>query len=290
MTRLQLGASSYFSRASDILDPHLFDGDHLKPHVRQTINHLLLDYLNSRYSGADDWAMVWLAGSGISYQWASDRGNGDLDVLFGIDYSKFVTDNPEYEYMDRAEIAESIDNDLKKSLWPSTSRFPFPISHDDSEWSLSQIYEITFFLNNLVEARADSITNIHPYAAYNVTTDEWTVKPPARSETDSRYPPEYEQKVASNRQQAEQLVARHNYLMQQMSMVPKNSPQWHNYNSSMTLLVSFIKTMFDEIHLGRKAAFSNQGEGYGDFYNYQWQAAKRDGIVNAFTEILNMEH
>lgn len=288
MNRIKTGASSYFSNPSNILDPHLFDGDHLKPYVRETINRLLMDYLSSRYNNAHNWAMVWLAGSGISYQWAANRGNGDLDVLFGIDYSQFVTDNPDFEFMTIPEIAETVDDDLKKSLWPSTSSFPFYIYSDEHE--LGQEYEITFFLNPYVTNDKDSIVNIHPYAAYNVTLDEWTVKPARANTLPLAIPPEYEEKAASNLHQAQQLVDRHNFLMQQLDSTPKNSPQWHNYMSSMTLLMSFIKTMYDEIHLGRKKAFSDQGEGYGDFYNYQWQAAKRDGIVRAFNDILKMEH
>jgi hypothetical protein len=48
--------------------------------------------------------------------------------------------------------------------------------------------------------------------------------------------------------------------------------------------------LFDSLHLGRKHAFSNQGEGYGDFYNFQWQSAKESGIVNALNEIINQEN
>jgi len=279
MNRLETGASSYFSQFSSILDPHLFEGDHLKPDVRETINNLLIDYLNAHYHNATGWLMVWLAGSGISYQWSADRGNGDLDVLFGIDYSQFVSDNPVFEYMDRHEITEFIDLDLKKNLWPVTSHIPFFADNH------VQYYEITFFLNDNVEAVYNSITNIHPYAAYNVTEDVWTVKPP-KEKDNSAYPREYEEKAEENKRQAEQLISRYNYLNNQLSMVSPNSPQWHNYQTSMKIVISSIKTMYDEIHLGRKRAFSPHGEGYGDFYNYQWQKSKADGIVKAFNEIL----
>lgn len=288
MNRIETGASSYFSTPSNILDPHLFDGDHLYPHVRETINNLLFSYLDTQYNNARSWTMVWLAGSGVSYQWAADRGNGDLDVLFGIDYSQFVTDNPQFEYMSIPEIAQVIDDDLRKSLWPTTSAVELPIM--SVPYGPIQFYEMTFFLSPYVTNDPNSIVGIHPYAAYNVTLDEWTVKPAKGTNLPSVFPADYERKAADNLQQAQQFVDRHNYLMQQMSMVPKNSPQWHNFNTSMTLLKSFVKTMFNDIHLGRQNAFSAQGEGYGDFYNYQWQAAKRDGIVRALNEILHMEH
>src|SRR6478609_6775003 len=77
--RLDLGASSYFSRPAKTLDPNLFEGEHLHPDVRDTILRIFMDYMASRYHNPHEWAMVWLAGSGISFQWAADRGNGDLD-------------------------------------------------------------------------------------------------------------------------------------------------------------------------------------------------------------------
>jgi len=286
MTRIETGASSYFSTPSNILDPHLFDGDHLQPYVRETINNLLFSYLDTQYNNAHNWTMVWLAGSGVSYQWSADRGNGDLDVLFGIDYSQFVTDNPQFEYMSIPEIANAIDDDLRKSLWPTTSAIEFPIA--SFPMGPVQFYEMTFFLNPYVTNDPDSIVNIHPYAAYNVTEDQWTVRP--TKGTADAFPADYERKAADNLSQAQQYVDRYEYLTQQMSMVLPNSPQWHNFNTSLTLLKSFVKTMFDEIHLGRQNAFSQQGEGFGDFYNYQWQAAKRDGIVRALNDILHMEH
>lgn len=287
MNRLNTGASSYFSRPSNILDPHLFDEDHLKSHVRYTIESLLLDYMESRYNNPRSWIMVWLAGSGISYQWSADRGNGDLDVLFGINYSQFVDDNPEFQWMDRSEIAQAIDKDLKENLWPMTSRTGIYLSGEPM--GPLQEYEVTFFLNDHVEDDPDSIVNIHPYAAYNVTMDEWTVKPPTPDRPETIYPVEYENKAIVNKQDAEFLVSRYNYLNDQLDMTAPNTPQWHNYNTSKRVVVSSIATMFDAIHLGRKQAFSGHGEGYSDFYNYQWQAAKRDGIVNAFNEIINRE-
>lgn len=283
MTRIQTGASSYFSTPSNILDPHLFDGDHLYPHVRETINNLLFSYLDTQYNNARSWTMVWLAGSGISYQWAADRGNGDLDILFGIDYSQFVTDNPQFEYMSIPEIAEVIDNDLKESLWPSTSAVEFPI--ESVPHGPVQFYEMTFFLNPYVTNDPDSIIGIHPYAAYNVTEDGWTVKPMKGTSLTGSHPAEYERKAADNLLQAQQLVSRHQHLKKLAAT--ELGPRQINHIGSLALVTQEIKNMFDEIHLGRKNAFSSQGEGYGDFYNYQWQAAKRDGIVRAFNEILN---
>jgi hypothetical protein len=243
-----------------------------------------MDYLNLRYNNPESWTMVWLAGSGISYQWDAARGNGDLDILFGLDYNQFVTDNPEFKWNDRSEIADRIDEDLKANLWPYTSHMPIWL--DGGEARGVKYYEVTFFLNQNVEADPDSITNIHPYAAYNMTTDNWTVKPPRKTATlDSLF----EGHVQANNQAAEQLISRYNHLTNNQSGIV-SSPQAVNDTRSKLAVVAQIQQLFDTIHLGRRLAFSGQGEGYGDFYNYQWQAAKRDGLVNALNEILTREN
>lgn len=279
MTTLLPGASGYFSRPQLILDPNLFEGTTLHSDVIETLLDLFYDHMDTMFRNPREWSMLWLAGSGISYQWSGDRGNGDLDVLFGIDYTKFVSDNPEYRYYERADIANSIDVMLKRHLWPKTAHTVLG----------NGVYEVTYYLNPGTEDFDKSIENIHPYAAYNLTEDHWTVTPMNPDEYGDETPPDYIQQTEANRRTAEQLVQRYNYLTNQLASMHPHSPQWHNLDASKKLLIQHIKTMYDSIHLGRKQAFSNQGSGYGDFYNYQWQAAKRDGIVRTFNEILNRE-
>jgi hypothetical protein len=278
-TFLSTGHSGYFSRPQVILDPQLFEGDTLLPHVRQTILDLFYNHMDTMFNDPHSWTMLWLAGSGVGYQWNSDRGNGDLDVLFGIDYDKFVTKNPHYKYEDRYSIAAGIDTMLKKHLWPRTAHTVFGPGETP--------YEVTYYANPIVEDYDESIGNINPYAAYNLTLDKWTTMPDPNPEL--RYPAEFEAQAKENRETAERLVARHKWLTQQLSMVAPGSPQARNWEGSMTLLHQHIRTMFDQIHLGRVNAFGPGGTGFGDFYNYQWQAAKRDGIVASFNEILNGE-
>lgn len=276
------GASGFFSRPQLMLDPQLFEGKELHPHVRQTILDLFYNHMDTMFHNPRDWSMLWLAGSGISYQWSADRGNGDLDVLFGLDYSKFVSDNPEYGYYTREEIADAMDTMLKKHLWPKTARTMFRPNETS--------YEITYYLNPLVEDYDESIELIHPYASFNLTENHWTIEPPMISDDpNSMYPVEYEEQAQRNLQQATQLVERFKVLSGQLASTMPGSPLYRNLEASMTLLRQHVRNMFDNIHLGRKNAFSQHGGGYGDFYNYQWQAAKRDGIINAFNEILNGE-
>jgi hypothetical protein len=271
-----VGASGYFSQPAIILDPQLFEGTELKPDVRQEILHLLFDYLAAKYHSANEWTMAWLAGSGISYQWAADRGNGDLDVLLGIDYTEFVNANPAFSGMDRYDISYIINDDLRTHLWPTTSLVTFHRGDD-------RAYEVTYYLNFDTEQYDDSIKRIHPYAAYNLTENKWTVEPENNPVRD--IPKEYEEQAHRNRKNAEDLVAYYTHHREVLASAVPNSPSWHNSMTSMKNVVSQAQALFDQIHSNRRQAFDAQGEGYHDFYNYQWQAAKRDGIVQKLNQI-----
>src|SRR4051812_5930707 len=160
---IEPGHSGYFSNPSTTLDPHLFSGDRILDNVRKFCIDTLLHHLGRRYKGAARWTTVWLAGSGISYQWAGDRGNGDLDVLFGIDWPSFYGANPDYKGLDEDEMVQIINTELKENLWPTTA----------NQNLNGQVYEITFYVN----PGASDIRNINPYAAYNLTDNSWTVRP-----------------------------------------------------------------------------------------------------------------
>lgn len=270
-----VGASGYFSDPALILDPQLFEGEELKTDVRQEILYLLFDYLGAKYFDVHDWTMVWLAGSGVSYQWAADRGNGDLDVLFGIDYTKFVNSNPQFSGMDRYDISYIMNDDLRTNLWPKTSM----VSFNRGE----RPYEVTFYLNPGVEAGEDSIKEISPYAAYNLTTNEWIVPPEANPIR--QIPHQYEEQAESNRIAAEELSSHYNYQRNVMSTEMPHSPRWHDALRGIQQVASQAQALFDQIHSNRKQAFNAQGEGYHDFYNYQWQAAKRDGVIHTLNQI-----
>lgn len=284
--RIETGASSYFSKPSNILDPTLFEGEHLYSDVRKTLLDTFYGYMAIKYINPELWTMVWLAGSGISYQWSANRGNGDLDVLFGLDYSEFVNHNPQFQWMDRHEIAEHITRDLRKNLWPSTAHMYLP-----GGMMIGKEFEVTFFLNDNVGSAADSIVNIQPYAAYNLTNDEWTVKPPGLpADPHVLYPSEYYGQAEANRAAAKAIVSRYNHLRSQGQMVYPGSPQDINLKKSLGFVKTEARNLFDSLHLGRHMAFSSQGEGYGDFYNFAWQQAKADGVINALNEIINKEH
>ena len=449
------GASGFFSRPQLILDPQLFEGMTIRSHVRQAILDMFYNYMSSHFHDPTEWSMLWLAGSGIGYQWRADRGNGDLDVLFGLDYNKFLQSNPAYAHYTREEIAEGIDNQLKKELWPSTShvtfssrsnsvvnsyvwenthnktqRIGFDSTKKDSDlktsesvtesqitqseltlktkkvtyregtvapekyvehaefdpltWEVSaksakksisetttyvpnmasapknsdsflqnkmaaanyaevtspnlntggtlttatypekyeessvlraigpsdnseiqkkpyyepsitseepRYFEVTYFLNPTTEAKDESIKLIQPYAAFNLTLNKWTVDPIKVSDNpEDSYPEEYREAADANLRHAKELEARYRHLTSQRAVEHPHSPVQRNIEASLRVVLQEIRNMYDSIHLGRREAFSQHGGGYGDYYNFQWQAAKRDGIVNTFNEILNREN
>jgi hypothetical protein len=261
------GHSGYFSAPQHTLDPHLFDGEHLKPDIRRHLLHTLYSYWIKKYRAPVSWSTVWLAGSGISYQWAGDRGNGDLDCLIGVNYVEFTLHNPDFEGMSEQDVDRILTDDLKANLWPQTA-----------ETDLNgQTYEVTYYVNN----GAEDIRQINPYAAYNVSTDQWTVKPPhLPQDPKSLYPKGFWQTFEGEKNRVNELVGRYNKLKGDSSV---------NGRAQLQLVVNQAKTMFDDIHLGRQNAFGPGGSGYGDWYNFRWQAHKQAGTMQALHSLATIE-
>jgi hypothetical protein len=53
----------------------------------------------------------------------------------------------------------------------------------------------------------------------------------------------------------------------------------------MTAAAAQANALYNEIHNNRALAFSPQGEGYGDFHNYRWQAGKGYGTISKLRTI-----
>ncbi len=265
---IHAGGSGYFSRPEKVLDPNLFDGDRLKPEVRSFILDTLYSYWGHKYSAPKDWSTVWIAGSGASYQWAADRSNGDLDILIGVDFNAFDQHNPGWTEIPEGTIADIFNQKFHEDLWPKT----------DHTKVGNQYYQVTFYCN----PGSKDIKDIHPYAAYNVTTDEWTVRPPVLpDDPHTLYPAEYYKAAEATSKQAKELIRRYGTLKAQAEAMPENSPGRLNALSAQSIVVSQAKSLFDTIHLGRKEAFSKSGAGYGDYHNFLWQSTKNDGTAQA---------
>lgn len=272
------GASGYFSAPAQTLDPNLFDGNTLKSEVRQHILLTLRAWLDETMGVHDiwDWLHVWIAGSGVTYQWAASRGNGDLDVLFGIEFSKFARVNPGWRDRPEEDLAAEVNDGMKNSLWPGESQTRFG----------SQVYEVTYFWN---PGTGSDIRNIHPYAAIDVVTGEWAVPPPQLTEDPgAAFPREWYNQADHDSESAERLTRAYNEHLGKLGAADPGSVPWHNAGASLNLVVHTASLLFNDIHLGRRDAFGPQGHGYGDYTNFRWQYGKKTGAVKALHEIANV--
>jgi len=253
------GATSYFSTPSSELDPNLFQGKALKISVGEGVLEILFDYLGRNFKDPHAWTKAWLAGSGVSYQWEASRQPGDLDCLVGIEYVKFRSKNTEYAGFSDAEIASMFNEGFNSEIMPNTNN-----------WNG---YELTFYVN-----RKTNIRDIHPYAAYNLITDSWDVEP--KRSNIPPYSKDWEQKAKRDHDMAEEILERHNNAIKELRSA-KNDAYRLNAERKVKLAEEQAVAIYDDIHVGRKAAFSEAGSGYDDFNNYRWQAGKRSGAIQA---------
>lgn len=253
-----LNPTSYFSAPAPTLDPKLFDGRILKAWVRQGITRLLHDFLGHFYRHSDLWAHPWLAGSGVSYQWQAAREPGDLDCLIGVDYEQFRKANPEYMGLSDREISSTINEQFYNGLHPQTSN-----------WNG---FELTFYVN----PGATDIRAIKPYAAYDLKFDEWTVYPdPTQTAPRNLL---WDTVADNDAKLAKQIHTRFQAAVQDVS-ASRNDAMRRNAEIRVQSALEQGIALFDEIHSGRREAFSSTGEGYADFNNYRWQSAKASGAV-----------
>lgn len=250
--------SGYFSTPSNELDPNLFEGDSLKEDVRTGLLNALYSDLENVVGFREPWNWVhaWVAGSGVSYQWDADRGNGDLDVLFGVDFPRFLEDNPQFPRLSMAEVASYTDQILKAMAWDKTSHFPIG----------DGIYEVTFFWN---PTTGTSIDNIHPYAAYSLTKGAWDIRPPELPEDPHSLYPQAWYDITDNDYWNAQSIEHH----------------YRSGPSGKLQAMNAGRALWKEIHEGRKAAFSDIGRGYSDFNNFRWQRAKETGAADTLRAI-----
>jgi hypothetical protein len=274
---MQDGASGYFSAPQEGLDPNLFDGTALHPEISAWLKRTLWTELNKLgLRRPAQWTFMWLAGSGISYQWAADRGNGDLDVLFGVDFPAFLRENPDWGGMSEDQFAGWLNGQLKTDLWPHTASTIFG----------NQAYEVTFYLN---PGTGRDITRINPYAAYDLRRNSWTVTPPkVAADPASMYPRAWFDAAGHDEVLARSFVERHHALAGQLEQAVPGSAGWHNAGDALRFNADQAQTLFDDIHGNRHLAFTESGHGYGDYNNFRWQQAKQSGVINALSGIVRV--
>lgn len=272
------GHSGYFTAPGVGYDPRLFpeDGDRLRPAVRKTILERLYGFWRGLYEDPEAWSTVWIAGSGVSHQWNAERGGvGDLDVLIGVNFRRFLQLNPDFRGLPETMIAERFNKELHDRLWPTTSEYRFAAGQDP--------FEITFYVN----PGGEDIRDINPYAAYNVTTDDWTVRPvelPDNWDPRTYFPADWWRMAEDRMATGRRLVERYRALARELGS-EADTGRRTNISAALRNTISQANTLFDDIHLGRKAAFAGGGKGYFGPENALWQYGKLTGVIDALRQI-----
>ena len=255
--------TSYFSAPNAGLDPRLFRNNQLIGNVRDGILRVLFEHLNNNYHNPEAYVHAWLAGSGVSYQWAANRDPADLDCLVGVDYPKFRQANTNYRGFSDKEISDMFNENFRVELQPLTERYL------DS-------FELTFYVNTQTDIR-----NIKPYAAYSLTDDDWTVEPQQVTPTVGR---DWERRTTRDRTMAVEILSRYSDALANIGTATSPSARI-NAEATLKLAVDQGAALFEDIHHGRGAAFSPSGEGYLDYANYRWQTGKSTGVIQALKQL-----
>ena len=142
-------------------------------------------------------------------------------------------------------------------------------------------YDVTVYVNRGVSAARDAILSINPYAAYDVTQDEWALLPQRVS---ANVNPAWEMSAERDRQYAEDLIHEYGEALQAIQMA-QNPAHRTNAENRLQQVMDAGAALFEELHSARRAAFGPAGAGYADFNNYRWQAGKRNGVVQASKKI-----
>lgn len=258
------GASSFDIAPAEILDPVIFDGERMRLDVRLALTGTLFSYLDSQYSGREQWLRVWLAGSGASFRWHSALDMKDLDVLLGVDFVGFRQANPSHAWMGNNEIAKMMNDRMRRELWPSMKGW-----HGN--------YEVTFYVN----PGSWDIRTIRPYAAYDMLADEWVVPP---SKNPPQVAPEYQRYAMRMQELANQALERYSRAWTDLRGSAQ-SPHRIEYERRFHQAVDNAVDIYDSVHEGRRVAFTPTGGGYDDPANYLWQAGKKAGWIPALRQL-----
>ncbi|MEU9405674.1 ParB/Srx family N-terminal domain-containing protein [Streptomyces sp. NPDC048281] len=155
----------FFGPGKTGLDPRLFDeSDRMHPAVRQELLSLLNAFWAPKYGDSwQSWARVYLTGSEASHWY----GNNDLDVLIGIDHEALNHHVDRFTGEPEGAVDEHLTNELREGLNDDHRMLPGPDGKETGPW------ESTFYVN----PGSYDIRDLKPYAAYDITRDEWAVEP-----------------------------------------------------------------------------------------------------------------
>ena len=258
--------TSYFSEPGKELDPRIFQGSALRNVVREAILTLLYNHLQLGYNEPQAWTQVYLAGSGVSFNWEAHRDPADLDCLVSVDYVQFRQSNQEYKGWSDREISAELNQGFRNELHPRTDTF-------------MGTFELTFYVNI-----NPNIQDLNPYAAYDVLSDKWVVPPSAEKAVVN---PEWESAIERDRSMATEIIKRYASAYEKIKN-SQNDAMRINAETALAHAVHQGTLLFEDIHESRSNAFNPGGAGYHDYANYRWQANKQSGVVPALKKLSGM--
>lgn len=228
----------FFAPGKPGLNPELFDGEHLRPALRQQILTLLDDFWTPKYGDTwHTWAKVYLAGSAVSHWWGD---NNDLDTLVGVDY-------PRARQLCRP-LSHLTDDEIDTRL---TDEFRTGLNSDDRTYDLDGHHIGPFEQTWYTNSSSYDIRTLRPYAAYDVTADTWAVPPvevPSDFSAESLPESDWDQLDALRRQ------------VEEIAALPEGEREARGAE------------LYDHLHAERHEAFTEQGEGLYDPANVTWKA------------------
>lgn len=234
-----------YAYGKDNLDPRVFTADQqMRPDVRAYILTSLDNYWTPMFGHWQDWAKVYLAGSGASYWWDSDS---DLDMMVGVDLDRLRAARPANVEVPDEQIYQHLNKTLM-DLRPSMAGY----QPDPGDRPM----DVTYFVN----PGAYDVTSIHPYAAYDITEDHWVVKPPVLPKN---WGPDMI--PDSTWRRCEQVAREAQYTL--------SLPEPERTIEGIRL--------FDWVHEGRRDAYSAYGGGWLDPGQviYQYLEQRPDGLL-----------
>lgn len=240
------------------MDTRLFEGTGLRPGVRAAIMEKLDQALRTdgglTGSEWESWTRVYLAGGSAS-EWAGERPNEtaqDLDILLGVDYPKARTET--FPYYDDDQITTALNVCLRAHFNEPGWEAPF-----------GGYWDVTAYCN----PRAWDITNLKPYAAYDLTDGKWAVKPP--------HLPEHS---AADFHPA--LLAEARAVASQARAILKLPEPMRTREA---------RSLWEKLHADRSRAFSAEGEGWQDAGNVieKYLAYARGGLLDKIKDLVYAE-
>lgn len=229
------------------LDTRIWEDERLKEPVRTDIM-ASFDAFCARhgYVGHETWAKVVFFGSQAS-TWTSKtlRGNNDFDLSIGLHYPHFRENNPSFRNTADDQIATELTQQMHAELNDPQKRFP----------GIEGVWDQTWFCNLL----GWSIEKIRPYAAWDVVTETWIVRPPDLPDWSMASFPE-------GQGLADEV---HGIILMAEGILKMPEP-YRTQNGS---------ALWEFVHRNRSDAFGPQGEGWWDARNAVEKALSQKGLM-----------